>query len=59
MGLVLVVRWRLGGWGVRGRRDIGETGLEWGVLWIVLRARPQGNVDRVTIVGATWATVCI
>ena len=56
MGLLLVVRRSLGG-GEGGGRDVGKTGLEWGVLWIVLRAWPQGNVDRIAIVGATWATV--
>ena len=34
----------------------GKTGLEWDMLWIVLRAWPQGNVNRVAIVGGTWAT---
>ena len=53
MGLLLVVRRSWGG----GGRDVGKTGLEWGVLWIVQRARPQGNVDGIAIVGATWATV--
>lgn len=56
MGLLLVVRWSLDGGGGRGR-DVRETGLEWDVLWIVLRAWPQGNVNRVAIVGATRATV--
>ena len=56
MGLLLVVRRSLGG-GEGGGRDVGKTGLEWGVLWIVLRAWPQGNVDRIAIEGATWATV--
>ena len=56
MGLLLVVRRSLGRWG-GGGRDVGKTGLERGVLWIVLRAWPQGNVDRIAIIGATWGTV--
>ncbi len=57
MGLLLVVRRSLGEGGGGGGRDVGKTGLEWGVLWIVLRAWPHGNVDRIAIEGATWGTV--
>ena len=56
MGLLLVVR-SLGGGEGRGR-EVGKTGLEWDMLWIVLRAWPQRNMNRFAIiVGGTWATV--